>query len=140
MALLGEGTEFSVNVLAQAARGLFLMDRRDRKLKDEVGFYDPHGPHQQRAYDIVCLMVGSEGKQFKELADGVQMPQDRQQGCRRDYDDTKYSWDAVLKQHRRSADQPKSAVDVVYEDGQGQLDTYARSFRSMGFMETLAAY
>src|SRR5258708_282480 len=40
MALLEEGTEFSVNVLLQAVRGWQLMDRRDRQLGDELEFYD----------------------------------------------------------------------------------------------------
>jgi hypothetical protein len=30
----------------------------DRKMRDEVAYYDEHGLNQQRAYQIVCLMVG----------------------------------------------------------------------------------
>jgi putative metallopeptidase DUF4344/Cro/C1-type helix-turn-helix DNA-binding protein len=138
LAMLQEGTEFSVNVLVQAARGWFLMDRREQKLGNMLSFYDEHGLDKQRAYAIVCLMVGSNDKLFKELADWVQMPEERQQTCHNDYDDAKYSWDVVLKPFLRSADQPKSNIDIVYEPGPGKLDAYARSFRSIGFLETLA--
>jgi hypothetical protein len=69
LAMLQEGTEFSVNVLVQAARGWFLMDRREQKLGNTLSFYDEHGLDKQRAYAIVCLMVGSNDKLFKELAD-----------------------------------------------------------------------
>ena len=138
LAMLQEGTEFSVNVLVQAARGWFLMDRREQKLGNTLSFYDEHGLDKQRAYAIVCLMVGSNDKLFKELADWVQMPEERQQTCHNDYDDAKYSWDVVLKPFLRSADQPKSNIDIVYEPGPGKLDAYARSFRSIGFLETLA--
>jgi hypothetical protein len=138
LAMLQEGTEFSVNVLVQAARGWFLMDRREQKLGNMLSFYDEHGLDKQRAYAIVCLMVGSNDKLFKELADWVQMPEERQQTCHNDYDDAKYSWDVVLKPFLRSADQPKSSIDIVYEPGSGKLDAYARSFRSIGFLETLA--
>jgi len=43
LAMLEEGTEFSVNILVQAARGWFLLDRRDRKLGEMLSFYDEHG-------------------------------------------------------------------------------------------------
>src|SRR5262252_10088747 len=138
LAMLNEGTEFSVNVLVQAARGWFLFDRRDRKLGNMLTFYDEHGVDKQRAYAIVCLMVGSDYKQFKELADWAQMPQARQQSCLGDYNNAKYSWDLLLKPFLRSADQAKSNVNIAYERSSGNLDTYFGSFRSIGFLETLA--
>jgi len=46
----------------------------------------------------------------------------------------------VLKPFLRSTDQPKSNIDIVYEPGPGKLDAYARSFRSIGFLETLAEH
>src|SRR5262245_20564642 len=91
LAMLEEGTEFSVNVLVQAARGWFLMDRRDRKLREMLSFYDEHGLDQQRAYAIVCLMVGSNAEEFKVLADWVQMPPARQKTCRNDYSAAKFA-------------------------------------------------
>jgi len=140
LAMLETGTEFSVNVLVQAARGWFLSDRRDKKQGNMLTFYDEHGLDQQRAFAIVCLMVGSDAEQFKELADWVQMPEDRQRTCRIDYENAKYAWDLVVKPSLRSPDQPRSGIDISYERGSGSLDTYARSFRSIGFLETLAGY
>src|SRR5215831_11949690 len=140
IALLEEGTEFSVNVLLQAVRGWLLMDRRARKLGDEPDFHDAHDLDWQRAFRIVCLMVGSDQKQLKELADRVRLPQDRRQSCRDDYENAKNSWNSVLEAHRRSADQPNSAVAAVYAESGGELDAFARSFRSIGFMGTLAEY
>jgi hypothetical protein len=140
LAMLEAGTDFSVNVLVQAARGWFLSDRRDRKLGDTLTFYDEHGLDQQRAFNIVCLMVGSDAEEYKALAEWVQMPPERQQTCRTDYESAKYAWDFVLKPSLRAADQPRSAVSVTYDPGTGTLDTYARSFRSIGFLETLAAH
>jgi len=140
LAMLEAGTDFSVNVLVQAARGWFLSDRRDRKLGDTLTFYDEHGLDQQRAFNIVCLMAGSDPEEFKALAEWVQMPPERQQTCRTDYESAKYAWDFVLKPSLRSAEQPKSDVSVTYDPGTGNLDTYARSFRSIGFLETLAAH
>jgi len=85
-------------------------------------------------------MVGSNDKLFKELADGVQMPESRQETCVNDYRSAKEAWDQVLKPSLRAADQPKSSIEFAYERGSGNLDTYSRSFRSIGFLETLAEH
>jgi len=140
LAMLEEGTEFSVNVLVQAARGWFLLDRRDRKLGEMLSFYDEHGLDQQRAYAVVCLMVGSNDEDFSVLADWVQMPPARQKSCRNDYRTAKYAWETALKAYLRPFDQAKSKIDVAYEPGAGNLDTYYRSFRAIKFLETLSGH
>jgi Putative metallopeptidase len=96
IAFLDVGSEFSINVLVQAARGLFLSDRRDRKQREELDFSEAHGL-DKRAYQIICLMVGSDQEQFKELADWVRMPRDRQRGCANDYEDAKHAWHSRLR-------------------------------------------
>src|SRR5215475_2127975 len=63
--LIRIGSVFSHRVLVQAAKGWFLADRRDTHAGDAVAFYDEHGLNQQRAYQIVCLMVGSDEDKFK---------------------------------------------------------------------------
>jgi DNA-binding Xre family transcriptional regulator len=77
IAMINIGTDFSTRVLVQAARGWFLMGNRDRADGDKPEFYDEHGLDQQRAYEIVCLMVGSNEDKFKVLADWVHMPPDK---------------------------------------------------------------
>jgi hypothetical protein len=140
IALLDAGSEFSINVLVQAARGLFLSDRRDRKQGEELDFSEVHGLDKQRAYQIVCLMVGSDQEQFKELADWVRMPRDRQRSCANDYEDAKYAWHSLLESHRRADGQPTATIEVVYEAGQGNLERYARSFQSVELLEALSDY
>jgi transcriptional regulator with XRE-family HTH domain len=140
IALINIGTDFSNQVLVQAARGWFLMDRRDRKEGDKLEFYDEHGLDQQRAYEIVCLMVGWNEDRFKELADWVHMPQSRQDSCGGDYSNAEFSWNAELKPFRRAPDQPKSKIDVDYGEAKGKLEVYARTLRSIGYLETIAGY
>src|SRR5258707_2591823 len=74
IALINIGTDFSNQVLVQAARGWFLMDRRDRSQGDMLAFYDEHGLDKQRPFQIVCFLVGWDEDRFKELADWVKMP------------------------------------------------------------------
>jgi hypothetical protein len=140
IALLGAGSEFSINVLVQAARGLFLSDRRDRKQGEELDFSDAHGLDRQRAYQIICLMVGSDQEQFKELANWVRMPRDRQRSCADDYEDAKYAWHSLLESHRPADRQQTATIEIAYEAGQGNLERYARSFQSVALLEALSDY
>ena len=138
--MINIGTDFSTRVLVQAARGWFLMDRRDRKDGEKFQFYDEHGLDQQRAFQIVCLMVGWNEDKFKELANWVHMPPERQDSCGGDYSNAEYSWKAELKPFRRAPDQPKSKIDIDYEKATGKLEVYERSLRAIGYLETIAGY
>jgi Putative metallopeptidase len=120
IALLDAGSEFSINVLVQAARGLFLSDRRDRKQREELDFSDAHGLDRQRAFQIICLMVGSDKEQFKELADWVRMPQDRRRSCAADYQDATYAWHSLLDSHGRADGQPSATIEIAYEGWPGK--------------------
>jgi hypothetical protein len=140
IALLDAGSEFSINVLVQAARGLFLSDRRDRKQREELDFSDVHGLDRQRAYQIICLMVGSDQEHFRELANWVRMPRDRQGTCANDYEDAKYAWHSLLESHRQADGEPTASIEIVYEAGQGNLERYARSFQSVALLEALSDY
>jgi DNA-binding Xre family transcriptional regulator len=140
IAMINIGTDFSTRVLVQAARGWFLTDRRDRKDGEKLEFYDEHGLDQQRAYQIVCFMVGWNEDKFKELADWVHMPPERQDSCAGDYSNAEYSWNTVLKPFRRAPDAPKSKIDIDYGKAKGKLEVYERSLRAIGYLETIAGY
>jgi hypothetical protein len=72
------------------------------------------------------------------LADETKMPQSRQESCRKDYAKASWSWDTVLEPHRRAPDQPETRIDVAYGDAQGALEVFARSFREVRILETVA--
>jgi Putative metallopeptidase len=130
--------DFTDGVLDVAAKGWFMTDRRDTKTGDTVPYYDEHGLDQQRAYQIVCLMVGSGDPKYQSLADETKLPKDRQKTCATDYAQGSGGWDAALKPHLRAPDQPKTKIDVVYGEGKGDLDVFARGLRSVGLLETIA--
>jgi len=138
--MLKFGTSFSNRVLVEAAKGWFLSAERNERRGNMLAFYDEHGLDWQRAYQIICLMVGSDPDQFKQLADWVQMPEDRQGSCQGDYSNASWSWDTALKPHRRVGDQPKTKIDVVYGEGKGKLAMFERAFRAIGFLEAVAEH
>lgn len=138
--LIRSGSKFSHRVLTEAAEGWFMADRRDQKTADKVAYYDDHGFNQQRAYQIVCLMVGSDDEKFKDLAKETKLPKERQGSCARDYSNARYSWDLVLKPHRRSPDQPRTSIDVVYGPAEGRAAVAQRVNSSIRLLETVAEH
>jgi Putative metallopeptidase len=131
------GADFARRVLVEAAKGLFLNAQRDKKAGDVPQYYERHGLDEQRAYQIVCLMYGSDQVRFKDLADETQLPQDRRRSCGWDYDTASRSWDRALAPHLRTAEQPKPRIEVIYGEAKGNLATYARVFKAARFLETV---
>jgi Putative metallopeptidase len=131
-------SEFSYRVLVAAAKGWLLAARRDLKDGGKPNYYDRHGLNEQRAYQIVCMMVGSDPVKFKIVADEYNLPDERRRTCAWDFDTAWQSWNRVLAPHRRAPDQPKTQIEVVYGTAQGELEIFARSFRAVRFLETLA--
>jgi hypothetical protein len=139
LTLINIKSEFSGRVLTEAAKGWFLADRRDVKEGDPIPYYDEHGLNQQRAYQIVCYMVGADPVKFKDLATETKLPKNRQDSCAEDYQKASSSWAAVLKPHERATGQPETKIDVVYGDAKGKLEVVAQIARSIRLLEPVAA-
>jgi hypothetical protein len=122
------------------AKGWFLSNRRDQQTGDKVNYYDEHGIDLQRAYQIVCMMVGSDRSKFRDLASETKLPDARQESCAGDYSNASYSWDLVHKPHLREPDQPKTNIDVVYGEATGRLEHSAQAARSIHLLETVAEH
>jgi hypothetical protein len=131
------GTDFSRNVLVEAAGGWYLSNLRDKKEGQRPLFYDEHGLNAQRAYQIICFLVGSDPTRFRRLADRTEMPKSRQESCKGDYAVTAWSWEKALKPYLRKPDQPPTRIDAIYGDAPGKLAVFARSFRTLHFLESI---
>jgi hypothetical protein len=128
---------FTERVLIGAAKGWVLAAKRDKKRGNALAFYDEHGLDLQRAYNVVCLMVGSDPEKYKALAAGTKLPEERQTSCVWEWKNTSWSWNEMLKPHLRSADQPKVTVKVEYEETE-KYAIQAQVLRQMGLLEALA--
>jgi hypothetical protein len=112
--MLWVGSAFTHRVLADATKGWFFSARRDRKEGEPLAFYDEHSLDQQRAYQIVCLMVGHDPNEMVDLANDMKLPDDRRESCKRDFAKASSSWTAALKPHRRAPEQPKVEIETIY--------------------------
>jgi hypothetical protein len=138
--MLKIGSAVTHRMLVEAAKGWFLGARRDQKEGISLAFYDEHGLNSQRAYWIVCLMVGSDPEKFKDLAEETGLPESRRQTCAGDYSNASWSWDKVLVPHRRTPEKPKTTISVVYGPDKDERQAYERSFRSLRLLETVAEH
>ena len=135
--ILAMKNEFSERVLTHAAKGWFYGDRRDRMELTPVVYYDAHSLSRQRAYQIVCYMVGSDPEKFAPLADETGLPEDRRSTCQGDFSNADWSWSKVLKDHKRTT-QPKTEITVRYGEPAAGFETLARAMQSIQLLETVA--
>ncbi len=138
--LIRIGSDFSHRVLIEAAKGWFLADRRDRRTGDKVQFYDEHGLNQQRAYEIVCLMVGSDQDKFKDLAKETMLPEERRDTCAGDYSNAVYSWDLVLRPHLNLPDGAKTEVDAIYGPAKDRAAVGQQVLRSVRLLQIVTEH
>lgn len=130
---------FADRVVRNAARGWFLSDQRDRKEDSPNPYYDEHGMDVQRAYSVVCLMVGGAPEKFMSLANEVKLPEERQGTCQGDFSNASWSWDQVLKPHVRKPDDPKTKIEVNYTPTT-EYATLSMLGQKLQILETVAAW
>jgi Putative metallopeptidase len=129
---------FPDRVLEESARGWFLSDQRGQENGDPIQYYDEHGLGQDRAYRIVCLLVGTGEDKYRRLISATKLPADHQENCAGDFNAASNAWEMALKPYLRSPDQPKTKINVVYGDAKGKLEAVAQALRSMALLETVA--
>ena len=134
--MLAMKEKFTDRVLTSAAQGWFYSDRRGRMEQAPLVYYDAHSLDQQRAYQIVCLMVGSDPQKFAQLADSTGLPEERQHTCQGDYSNAEWSWTRLLKDHLRTT-QPQTELTVRYGEPTPALELYASVMKETRLLETV---
>lgn len=130
--------EFSDRVLANAALGWFFSDRRDRRRGSKMEYYGEHNMDIQRAYYIVCLMVGSNTTKFAGVATAAKLPEQRQKSCADEYLGASWSWEQLLQPHLRKPDEPRSEIKIIYGPGGGKFDIHAKVSQHIRALEAIA--
>ena len=131
-------TEFTHRTLVNSAKSWLISDRRARDKGEVVTYYDSHGLDLQRAYNIICLMVGSDNDKFEDLANEVNLPEERQESCIFDYSNAQWSWERALKPHRRAPGEKRTKYQIVYGEAEGTFDLFEKVARVTGLMERVA--
>ena len=83
--------------LTDAIDGFFLSARVRARVDTSRLVSSGHGLDEQRAFEVVCLMLGNDARSFGPLADSVEMPEGERGRCAHAYGLARSSWFTVLE-------------------------------------------
>jgi hypothetical protein len=135
--LLRKGTPEADQALADAAYGWLLSGTAYNSEIEDVDLYGNHSLDRQRAFQIVCLMVGSNASTFRPIANQYAIDHDRQDSCADDYYTLNRSLEGLLGT-RASKNGRGTKVTVTYQDASGNLKAAASAFRASGVFDQVA--
>lgn len=105
--------------------------------EEEQAMWGAHALDRQRAFNMVCLMVGKDAKKFKESADDLEMPKSRREECVDEYKKARDSWFGLLKPHLRTDDK-RSKFTINYKGVKNnELKGYVEITKSAQVLEIL---
>ena len=135
--LLRKGTAEADQALSDAAYGWLLTGLAYNSTIEDEDLYGNHSLDRQRAFQIVCLMVGSNDTAFRPIANQYAIDRDRQDTCANDYYTVNRSLEGLLGS-RGSKNGGGTKVTVTYQDAGGGLKSAADAFRSSGVFDQVA--
>ncbi|MFN4211006.1 MAG: DUF4344 domain-containing metallopeptidase [Devosia sp.] len=121
--------------LVDAAEGWILSGVAYDSGGSESDYAAVHSLDKQRAYQIVCLMVGMDETSFRPIANEFRIIRDRQQSCQWDYDTVDRSLRSLLGGR---GDKRGTEVVVTYHDAGQRLKEAAQAFRASGVFDQVA--
>lgn len=136
--LLNKGTPEANQALADAANGWVLSGIAYNSEPDDSDYYAAHSLDRQRAFQIVCLMVGSDDRAFKPIANEYALDRDRQDSCHWDYALVDRSLKGLIGPRAAKSNQHGVEVEVTYHDVSGRLKSAADAFRASGVFDQVA--
>lgn len=125
--------------MTDATDGWFLAGDKAEATGSEPAFWDSHGLDRQRAYQMVCMMVGHDADGFKEYADSIDFPASRREECVAEYERTRTSWISLLAPHMVEEGEASSSIAVSYRrTSDPDLALYADWLKSGEILEAMA--
>ena len=124
-------------ILVDAMSGWFLSS--DQTELADIEWWDEHGPDQQRAYQIACLLYGADTDKFKPMADEVELPDSRRESCAAEATSNTASWEKVLEPHvLNDGEMPRKRVAVSYGSA-GKYRSERDLLKGSGLLEPIAS-
>jgi len=84
--------------VAQALAGAYWFQQQS-KSTHKTPFWDEHAFDQQRFYNIVCLIFGSDPKKYGDFVQTGTLPMERAMRCPDEYAKIKKAWEKLLQPH-----------------------------------------
>lgn len=135
--LTDDSDDDSWNALIDAAAGWYYNGVKSTGSGvDDFSYSSDHSLDIQRAYAMVCMMVGAVPDVFDDTADNYEISEDRQEDCAYTYGQAASSWQKLLSPHAVSNERG-AEISVVYESA-GKYEAYAQVLRARGILEHAA--
>ena len=96
--------------VAQALAGAYWFQLQSQS-PHKTPFWDEHAFDQQRFYNIVCLIFGSDPRKYSDFVSSGTLPMDRARRCPDEYTKIKKSWEKLLQPHLTNG----AALNMSYE-------------------------
>tara|TARA_R110002020_G_scaffold14902_13_gene52833 strand:- start:559 stop:1473 length:915 start_codon:yes stop_codon:yes gene_type:complete len=135
--LTDDADDDSYNALIDSADGWYFNAVKSTATSvDDLSYYDEHSLDIQRAYAMVCMMVGKDPEAFAQTADAYDLDQDRRDSCGNTFGQAATAWATLLEPHA-VVDAPGAAITVRYEDA-GEYGVFEAALKSRKVLERAA--
>ncbi|BCW90306.1 hypothetical protein sos41_34740 [Alphaproteobacteria bacterium SO-S41] len=100
---------------------------------------DEHSMSAQRAFSVICILVGADPEKFKQAADNAGMSPERQASCSADYEQAAGAWDKMLSDHYvKDGEKSTSKITVVYGKPAKGQEAIAKLVKESGIVEAVS--
>lgn len=137
IALIDEDTEFADNALANTAHFWFVLS--DSQSSDASTYFAEHDLDIQRAYRIVCHLVGVDAEAFDYLAKAAELAEDNYDTCGANFEQTADSWFSTLDAHKPEPGF-ENKVELIYQEPEPQFETALSILRESLIVEDAIAF
>jgi hypothetical protein len=136
--LLEADDEVFDTALTDSVDGWTFSAEASEAAEEELPMWDVHALDRQRAFSMVCMMVGKDAEKFKESADNLEFPEERRRQCVGEYLKAHDSWFGVLKPHLRTDGQNNKFTITYKKPNNRELEDYADLTKTAKVLDILA--
>jgi hypothetical protein len=110
------------------------------ELKD-IPWWDEHGTDNQRAYQIACLLYGSDAKRYEKIAGSVDLPEDRRETCVGESEQNSKSWSSLIDtiSLAEGAKPTAGEIPVIYNKTNDYTEDLAY-LKELGLLEDISKF
>jgi hypothetical protein len=128
--------KMDASILVDAMTGWFAS--AELTALEDIAWWDEHGPDQQRAYQIACVLYGSKAGAYDALAEEIGLPEERRARCADEYQAVFNAWGQLLGPHLLNDGETPEARIVVSYGEPGEYAAERALLKESELMETLA--
>lgn len=137
ISLIDEDTAFADIALANTAHFWFVLSDEDNS--DASNYFAEHDLDIQRAYRIVCHLVGVDPDAFDYLAKAAELSEENYDTCGDNFEKTADSWFSTLEVYKPS-EGFQNRVELVYQKPEPEFETALSIIRDSLIVEDAIAF